>query len=440
MREQWHLVTLTKTSVYHRLVCRNGWVDDGHEVAVDGVTIRVREWPHPQQLSSKEVQELLPDCLSGASKVCLNSVDLSSSHSEQNTGIRLELQASYAYHVETLQKSENSDFFVTGCSNTVTPRKVTRRRRGFFSRFTDKYTVSPEEQEHVRSVISGRVFLTDTLGLSHELHRLGTRPKVSDTGYIVPCNTNTNQVEIQIHFEYDQANLPIVRAVIDIGNADRHRFPEYMAISQTLAMGILALREQNKGTIERLVLVDSRFYNSTAIKTYHSVLKLLASDAEQLGGSEFPSKPEPRKAQTRALKRICDNIELNLGMISRNGRLSITQGRDEALLTFTFDNGRSQTVLMALRAAMGHKVVELKSRCRTVQSASTIRAALNQNLSSPCGGFALDLSSEPPSIDIVHRLLAIDGEPNYSELIDCVSSIVYRADAIEQKHSNQDQF
>ena len=110
MRQQWRLVTLTRTDVYHRLVCRNGWVDSEHEMAVDGVLLRSREWPQPQQFSAVATQGVLPDCLSGASSVCLKSVDLSSSSSEQTTGVRLELQVSYVYHVEALHKKTLADF------------------------------------------------------------------------------------------------------------------------------------------------------------------------------------------------------------------------------------------------------------------------------------------------------------------------------------------
>jgi hypothetical protein len=440
MRQQWTLVTLTRTQVYHRLICRNGWVDDGHDVAVDGVLLRSREWPQPQQFSAVETQGLIPDCLSAAFRACLKSVDFSSSTSEQNTGMRLELRVSYVYHMETLHRKTLSDFFVSGCSNTVTPRKVARRQRGLLARFTDKHAVSPEEREHVRCVNAGEVFLTDTLGLSYELRRLGTLLQVSDTGYVVPADTNASSAEIQIHFEYDRASEPIIRTTIELGPADRHKFPEYMVTNQTLSIGALGLMERNNRAIERLVLVDSRFYSSMSFTAYHSVLRLMVNDAQQLIESNFNWKPEARKLVSRTLKQICSNVELNLQLISRDSSVSTRQGRGEALLTFRLSNGRTQTVLLTLRSVLGVSVVELKSRCRTVHGAATIRAALKHNLVSPCGGFALDVTSTPPTVDIVHRLVAIDGEPNYSELIHCLSSIVHHADAIEQKQSDQDQF
>ena len=129
--------------------------------------------------------------------------------------------------------------------------------------------------------------MTDTLGLGDELRRLGTQLQVSDTGYVTPADTSGNLAEIQIHFDYDQANQPIVRTTIELGTADRHRFPEYMATSQTLSIGILGLLERNNRAIERLVLVDSRFYSSMSFTAYHSVLRLMANDARQLIESNF---------------------------------------------------------------------------------------------------------------------------------------------------------
>ncbi len=228
-----------------------------HEVALDSVRIRSRDWAKSELFDAGAMRQLLPDCLVGASKDCLNSADLSSSNTEQSSGIRVELRASFVYHVETLHKNVVSDFFLTGCSNAVTPRKVARRRRGFLSRLTDKFTVTREELEHVRSVNSGKVFLTDTLGLAQELRIYGVNPEVCSTGYIVSADADSG-VEIRILFEYDQADQPVLRAVIDLGNADRNRFPEYMETSQTLSLGVLGLVEANNRSIERLVLVDSR--------------------------------------------------------------------------------------------------------------------------------------------------------------------------------------
>lgn len=440
MRKQWHLVTLTETDVYHRLLCRNGWVDDDHEVAVDGVFIRSRDWSHPEQLSEVETHGLLPDCLAGASKICLKSVDFSSSSSEQNTGLRVELRASYVYYLETLQKKAVSDFFVSGCSNTVTPRKVARRKLGLLGRITDKFTVSSEEREHVHLVNAGEAFLTDVSGLGSALRKLGLNLHVSDTGYIIPADTYSSSAEIQIHFQYDNLDQPIIRTTIELGAADRHRFPEYMVTSQTLSLGTIGVLERHNRAVERLVLVDSRYYASMSFTAYHYVLRLMAHDSRNLIESDFKWQSELRKTPGRKLKEICNSIELNLLLISRDGSMTVQQGRGEALLTFRLSNGRTQVVLLALRSVPGFSVIELKSRCQTAKAASTIRSALKHNLVSPCGGFALDTSSDPPTIDIVHRVITLDGEREFSELMFCLSSLVHRADAIEQRQSDQDLF
>ncbi len=170
------------------------------------------------------------------------------------------------------------------------------------------------------------------------------------------------------------------------------------------------------------------------------MLELLTKDARKLIDANCQWTPEPPRFSERALKRITYHIELNLQLIARHGSLRIEQGRGEALLIFTLNDGRTQTVLLSLRSQSAVSVAELKSRCRLAQTAATIRAGLKHNLSSPWGGFSLDLSGQTAAIDLVYRLLVIDGEPDYSELIESISSLIYRADSIEQKYSNQDLF
>lgn len=440
MRQQWYLSTLTNTQTYHHLVCRNGWVDGDHNVALDSVLLRFKDWPDPQYFSTDESRTVFPDCLSGAAKVCLNSIDFSSTDYEQSTGLRLELRASYVYHVETHFEGKTSEFFVSGCSNTVTPVKVIRRKRGLLGRITDQYAVSPEEREYARRVKAGDSFLTDTRGLENALRKQGVFLEISDTGYVISAETSASPADIHIHFDYDKANQPILRTTIELGPAERQRFPEYMAINQELSIGTLGLIERNNRSIERLVLVDSRFYDSVSFKTFPDVLQLLAGDAHRLIESNFSYDSDSQRTSSRTLKRICDFIRCNLRVISLNAKVSIASGQGQALLKFNLGNGRTQTVLLALRTVPGFSVVELKSRCRAALNANAVRSGLKNNLLSPCGGFALDITSEPATVDLVQRLIAINGEPDYSEFLHSLSSVVHRADAIEQTQSESDQF
>ncbi|MEO2031093.1 MAG: hypothetical protein ABGZ35_03305 [Planctomycetaceae bacterium] len=282
--------------------------------------------------------------------------------------------------------------------------------------------------------------MTDRRCLCNELRRLGTHLQVSDTGYLVDADTIEIPEGIQIQFAYDRTNQPVLRSIIDLGHADRHRLPHFMTTSQLLSIGTLALLEENNRAIERLVLVDCRFYGSTSSKAFHHVLHLMADEARRLFEMDFELQPEPNTVSTGNLKRICSYIQHNLRVISINAKVSIRHGRGKSLLSFRLGNGRSQTVLLSLKSVHGVGVVELKSRCRIASTAATVRSALKRNLSSPCGGFALDLTTDPPAVDLIQRLVAVDGEPDYTELLHNLSSIVHRADAIEKTQSDIDEF
>lgn len=440
MRLQWYLETATHTETYHRLVCRNGWVDEDHSVAKDAVLLRHHDWSDPQLISSTDTRAICPDVLVGAATTTINSAKREASDCHRDTGMRLEVRASFIYHVEVLHEGQVSDFFVRGCSNTVTSRKVRKKQKNLLGRLSEKYVVTDEERAYAEAVAQGRTFLTDTRGLGDDLRQREIELEISDTGYVIPEDELANPHEIRLNFEYDRSNQPVLRTTIDLGAAERHRFPEYMAANQLLSIGMLGLLERNNRTSERLVLVDSRFYESMSAEAYFNALELMSFEAQRLIDSEFNLRSAPRIDTTAKIKRICEYIKCNLRVISINAKVSIKHAPGKALLLFTLGNGRQQTVLLSLKQVNSIGVVELKSRCRTAHDAQTVRSALKNNMLSPCGGFGLDATTEPPTIDLIQRLVALDGEPNYSELLHNLSSVVHRADVIEHKQSDVDEF
>lgn len=440
MRQQWHLQTVTHTETYHHLVCRNGWVDDDHPVATDAVILRHRDWPDPQLASSDDTRIVLPDLLYSAARATIDSARRKPSGTQQDTGMRLEVRASYLYHVEVSHEGSISDFFIRGCSNTVAPLSVKRRKKGLLGNLTDHYVVTAEEREYADAVSAGSTFLTDFRGLGEDLLQRDIEIETSDTGYVIPQHQVSNSAEIGIHFDYDQSGQQVIRTTIELGPAERNRLPEYLASNQLLSIGTLGLLEKNNRTVERLILVDSRYFASLSLSTFHHVVQQMAVQSQELIESDCTVQSAAATKARARTKQICEFIKCNVQAIGINAKVSVKHGRGQALLSFRLGNGRKQDGLLSVKSKGEVDFIEIKSRCRAVYDAAGVRSALKRNLSSPSGGFALDTSGDPPVGDLIQRLVLINGQPDYKELMHNLSSIVHRADAIEKTQSDVDEF
>jgi hypothetical protein len=383
---------------------------------------------------------MLPDCLAGALKQCLGELDLASTEDEQCTGLRIELAASFIYRASVTYRNRAAEFFVMGCQNTVVANSIVRRKRTWMSRFTDKFEVTKAERQHVHAVQTRSLFLTDFHGFGQQLRDLGFNALVSDRGYVVPEDERNEIPEIQICFEYDPGNVQLIRTLVSLGEADRFRFPEYLACSQYLAIGLIGLKEAHNRSVERLMLTDSRRYALTTTHQYHAVLQLLALDARRLKDTDFQIQSGRHIRSEPLLRKLCGHVRLNVNIIAPEGQVTVTRGNSEALLNFSLFSGRRQFVLLKLISARGFTVIEMKSRCRVAETAVDIRESLTSNLNPMPGGFSLDTSTNPPSIDLVSRIIWFDDDANYHELVDCLHFLVLRADAIERRFFPKDRF
>lgn len=441
LRQQWVLITKTCTFVSHRLFCEQELLNEKDEVALDSLELRFRDWRFPEEVRPEELQAFLPDCLAGAVKRCLSELDLSSRIDEQCTGLRLQLAASYVYRVQSDHKGKQSEFLVFGCGNTVVAKSIVRRKRRWFHRLIDKFEVTDEEMDHARAVAAGSLYLNDWAGFGREFAVAGIKATVGERGYEILSDDEPETPVAHILFDYDSDSQLLIRTLIEYGVADRELLPAYLTRSQFLSIGLIGLHERMKRSVENAILVDSRPYLMTTFREYRVLLRLLLADFRNLKKNGFEiAGSENAEGSTRLLKQICDNIKLNINLILPEGRVAILRGAGEALIKFTFPHGRSQHVLLKLHWALGFLVVELKSRCRVAKSAEDVRRVLRSNLQPLPGGFVLDPSTEPPSIDLVYRMVWFEDAANYDQLVNFLHSLILRADSIESFFSVEDRF
>ena len=112
----------------------------------------------------------------------------------------------------------------------------------------------------------------------------------------------------------------------------------------------------------------------------------------------------------------------------------------QILVTMQVAHTRQQTVKMTLRslpAGLGYAVC-FQSRAGFAKSPESVRSALAANNHVALGGFCLDTTTSPPSIDLVYNLVA--DELDFDEFLTALQLVAHHADAIEQRTSGKDDF
>ncbi len=130
-----------------------------------------------------------------------------------------------------------------------------------------------------------------------------------------------------------------------------------------------------------------------------------------------------------------------LGQILAENGVAVEYGQNELLATIPLRNGRSQVVKG--RWAPGrygtYTVLRLQSRVGVARGAAMIRAALTANAKSDCGAYALDLSVDPPLLDVVYGYVITprdEFEPQH--FFAALQHLAALADTAEQRISDRD--
>ena len=113
-------------------------------------------------------------------------------------------------------------------------------------------------------------------------------------------------------------------------------------------------------------------------------------------------------------------------------KLKVHPGESE-LLVEVFLGKRTQQVSVTMKPGKkaGGQLVRLLSRACVVSDHKLIRSALAANSNLELGGVSLDMSTEPPVIDVVHNLAA--KELVFQEFAQSLFSVARYADFIESK-------
>lgn len=297
VKKVWVLSTRSSTAVRHHLYCQNEWISDDDKMALDSVLIQYHDWDNPYTgIEVAEIQRLIPDHLL---KPAIDGVRESltpPSKSRRDTGVRLELRALYIYRVIVKQNGDRSEFFISGCSNRVTPSIFPRKLNTIGSRFIrligrmfEIARLIPEntdELDYVEGVNSGDIHLSDSMLMAQTLREMGATVHLTTDGYDVLMGGEAEDQDadyaINISFDYRHENELVVHSSILLGAANRNNFPNALNLNQTITVGFIGLVEEKERLLENFVLVDRRDYSTLSPFHFFYLLKQLVSEAVRI--------------------------------------------------------------------------------------------------------------------------------------------------------------
>lgn len=118
-----------------------------------------------------------------------------------------------------------------------------------------------------------------------------------------------------------------------------------------------------------------------------------------------------------------------------------TQYHDASLLVnIPLSRGRSQAVkITSFQGRFGNYCwLRYQSRVCQARDAATVRTALTRNADMEWPAYALDVSGDPPAIDVVYSDVADGINPN--QVLATIQTLAAFADHIEQQVGGADQF
>lgn len=281
------------TTRYHRLHCGSGWVEPDNSVALDAVRIGSHDWKDPYSAaSSAELKDLMPEHLLSPTRRMIEGGLRPATKDTRDTGLRVELCAQYLYHIVVKHNSSHSEFFVGGCSNTVTPHIIPNVSGGLGNRIARWFArlfaalglaSGPTNRAYVEAVRSGVNHLSDTRQLGIQLKDLGTMVEVTPDGYRITPPTDDEELPyVNLSFDDTSPRHRTIQLSVTLGIAIREQLPDALAMNCSLQMGLIALEEDLDRAEERLVLVDRRPYDSANAAHINHICIMLLEEAERI--------------------------------------------------------------------------------------------------------------------------------------------------------------
>ena len=113
-------------------------------------------------------------------------------------------------------------------------------------------------------------------------------------------------------------------------------------------------------------------------------------------------------------------------------QLEVHPGEKE-LLVEVFLGERKQQVSVTIKASKsaGCQLIKLLSRACVVNGHQVVRSALTTNSNLELGGLCIEMSTDPPVVDVVHNLVASD--LIFQDFAQSLYSVAFYADQIENR-------
>lgn len=284
MRNLCYLDTQTSTQIAHRLYCKNEWVDESSEIATDSVLMRHQNWKEAHRgVPRGDLRALVPAHLVVAAEdTIIESAD-QPTNTSLDSAIRVEARAAHVYHVVVEHNGQFSEFFVSGCSNSVTPHVMPQQSKKLFSRLTRMVAPRTTQTDFIRAVRDGHVYLADARMVGLLIEQSNVEIELDADGYQLTFpSLPTKYRDVEMGFFHDGRGRLVVQSSILLGDADRDYFPEALSLNQELIVGQIGLVELSGGAIEQFYLVDRQRYDTLSVPHYLYLLRKMLATASHL--------------------------------------------------------------------------------------------------------------------------------------------------------------
>jgi hypothetical protein len=296
MREQTFLHKETFIDVKHLLHCKNGWVDPGSELATDLVVMKSQAFKgNGAHISAKMLRDVLTENFRKDAATFSRSMAKEETKTDWDLGTKFELRYGYIYHVVVEHMKQQSELFVSGCSNSVTLFKAAEQPRGLgkLKRGLMGFVEPPgsggqsTNHEHIEAFRAGEAFLADINLIGPGMRKYGVGVSLTPDGYEVTIpNAPVGHNKVLVNFNYDAAGNIVLHSTITLGEADRDCFSEALSLCSNLPVGQIAMQAFNGGALERFSLVDRQVYATSSAPHLAYLLRRMASTAYQIRKSK----------------------------------------------------------------------------------------------------------------------------------------------------------
>ncbi len=284
--------TITTRRIHH-VFSKSDWHGSRDNVGVDSECLQSNDWnvlPGPP--TDDEIRRAAPVHLFPIARDLIREYVREPFQSVRDTGIRLEVKASYSYRVSIAHQNMPGEILVSGLSNQVSPitlpprsknltRRVARAVNSAFSAIGLSAEPKPKRQ-YLEQLRGNEAHLSDKRLLGPKIRKLGVQVVVTPQGYdVFPSLPQAIDI-VSVTITTELGKPAVVQASVPLCNATPELYPKALVLNGQLEIGFIALMDTEVVSQKQFILVDRRSYEHAVPSSYLAILKAMSLTANSI--------------------------------------------------------------------------------------------------------------------------------------------------------------